>query len=192
MHPLALDPGSTVLLVVDVQEKLCAAMPEGGVPCIERVGVMVEGARILEMPVVVTEQYPRGLGRTVGPVLERLATFAAAPPIFEKVEFAATGNDAVQAHLDGLITRGQVRAAVVVGMEAHVCVYQTVRGLRERGLAVHVALDAVTSRTAANVEIARGLYGACGAVTTSTETVLFDLLGNSGTERFKSISRLIR
>lgn len=191
MHDLALDPTTTALLVVDVQERLCGAMPEGGEPCIRACARLLEGMRVLGVPVMVTEQYPKGLGPTAAPLRALLAAFEPPPAVFEKLEFGACGNDAFARALDARIDAG-LRAIVVCGMEAHVCVYQTVRALAARGLHVHVASDAVCSRDPRNVEVARGLWTASGAIVTSTETVLFDLMGRAGTDAFKAISRIVK
>ena len=191
MHALALDPSSTALLVVDVQERLCLAMPDRGESCIAACARLLEGMRLLGVPVMVTEQYPKGLGPTAPVLRDVLATFDPPVPVFEKLAFGACGNPAFASAIDARVDAG-LRAIVVCGMEAHVCVYQSVRALAARGLRVHVALDAVTSRDPRNVEIARGLWSAAGAIVTSTETVLFDLMGCAGTDTFKAVSRIVK
>lgn len=186
---LALSPKDTAVLIIDVQERLCAAMPEGGAACIKNAGILVDGAAVLGVPVLVTEQYPKGLGHTVPALREKID--AAKAPVFEKVEFAAPANPAFQERLDALVAGG-VRSVVVAGMEAHICVYQSVRALADRGLRVHVASDATCSRSADNAAVARDLWKLAGATVSSTETVLFDLLGAAGTDAFRTISRLVR
>lgn len=182
-------PARTALLVIDVQERLASAMPESA--AIANIDRLLEGARVLGVPVVVTEQYPKGLGATVPALQERLTTFTTAPSVFEKIEFDATENAAVSAHLDRLRAHG-VGSLIVTGMEAHICVFQTARGLVARGFSVHVAGDATASRSPANLDIARGLWRDSGAVSTATETVLFDLLGRASGDAFKAISKLVR
>ena len=182
-------PARTALLVVDVQERLASAMPESA--AIVNIDRLIESARILGLPVAVTEQYPKGLGATVPMLRERLATFTDAPPVLEKLEFDATENAGVSAHLDHLRAHG-VDSVIVTGMEAHICVFQTARGLVARGFAVHVAGDATASRNPVNIEIARGLWRDAGAVSTATESVLFDLLGRASGDAFKAISKLVR
>ena len=191
MTSLRLSPDRTVLLVVDVQERLAAAMPDGGDACMKNVDRLLEGARVLGIPVVVTEQYPKGLGPSAAPLRDRLASFA--PPVspLEKLEFDATANAGVRERLDGLRSSGRTHA-VVCGMEAHICVYQTARGLVDRGWHAHVAFDACASRAPASAKIARGLWARAGAVPTTTESVLFDLLGKAGGDAFKAISQLVR
>lgn len=191
MHALALEPSSTALLIVDVQERLCAAMPDRGESCIAACARLAAGMRVLGVPVMVTEQYPKGLGPTAPALREVLATFDPPVQVFEKLAFGACGDAAFASALDARVEAG-LRAIVVCGMEAHVCVYQSVRALAARGLRVHIALDAVASRDPRNVEIARGLWTASGAVVTSTETALFDLMGRAGTEAFKAVSRIVK
>ncbi len=188
--PLALRSASTALLVIDVQERLLAAMPdEAGKSAVARAVRLVEGAKIVGIPVMVTEQYPKGLGATV-PSLKDEAS-AADATFHEKIEFDATENEAVRAQL--LRWRADGRTAIIVaGMEAHICVYQSARGLASLGFSVHVAYDAVCSREKANVEVARSLYHYAGAWVSSSEVVLFDLVGKAGSDTFKAISKLVR
>lgn len=188
--PLSLRAATTALLVIDVQERLAAAMPqEAGALAIARTERLVEGAAIVGIPTLVTEQYPKGLGGTV-PTLKDKAV-AAGATFLEKVEFDATENEAVRAQL--LRWRADGRTAIIVaGMEAHICVYQSARGLSSLGFTVHVAYDAVCSREKANVEIAKSLYHYAGAWVSSSEVVLFDLVGKAGSETFKAISKLVR
>jgi nicotinamidase-related amidase len=188
---LRLLPERTVLLVVDVQERLAAAMPGSGEPCAKNVDRLLEGARLLALPVLVTEQYPKGLGPSVAPIRDRLATFSPPVTALEKIEFDATRNAGVAAALETLRAAGRTHA-VVCGMEAHICVYQTARGLVDAGWHVHVASDACASRVPANAEIALSLWEKSGAVPTVTETVLFDLLSKAGGDAFKAVSQLVR
>ena len=186
---LRLDPQDTVVAVIDVQEKLVAAMPEEArTRTVRNVANLVEGARVLGVPVIVTEQYPKGLGPTVGPVREAVARIAGAGAPIEKVEFDAC---AVPAFAEALEKLGR-HTVVLAGMEAHICVYQTARALAARGLTVHVPMDAVCSRVPENLAVAEKLYERTGAVTTSTETVLFDLLGRASGDAFKTISKLVK
>ena len=191
-HSLRLTPENTALLVIDVQERLLAAMPEAaGAACVRSIDALLEGARVLRLPVIVSEQYPKGLGRTTPPLADRLASFAEPVRVYEKLEFDAFANAEIARAVTAVAERG-VTNVVVTGMEAHICVYQTVRGLAAHGLSVHVPADATCSRTAANAKIARGLWARCGAVVTSTEAVLFDLVGRAGTDAFKAISKLVK
>jgi len=188
--PLSLRPQSTALLVIDVQERLAAAMPEEArVSAISRTERLLEGAQSVRIPALVTEPYPKGLGPTVASVRTRAEEAGAT--FLEKIEFDATANEGVRAHLERWRSEGRT-AIVLAGMEAHICVYQTARGLSSRGFAVHVAYDAVCSREKANVEVARSLYHYAGAWVSASEVVLFDLVGKAGSDTFKAISKLVR
>jgi nicotinamidase-related amidase len=192
---LELTPDSLALVLVDVQEKLAAAMPEEDRRrCVRKAGMLLDAACRLEVPVMVTEQYPKGLGPTVAELRERLAAFEHAP-VVEKLELDASANAACMDALDHLVTQrgdGSIRTVLVAGMEAHVCVYQTVRGLIGGGFAVHVPWDATCSRDPRDAEVARELWTRAGAVVTSVETVLFDLLGSASHEHFRFVSKLVR
>jgi nicotinamidase-related amidase len=181
---LALDRADALLMVIDVQEKLAAAMPKAPLAELERnAAVLIRAARRLEIPVIATEQYPKGLGPTVASLRELLPQ----EPM-SKMEFSCGASKPIARHVLGS-GRKQV---VVVGMEAHVCVFQTVRDLIDGGFSVFVAQDAVLSRSEANREVGLRLCEKAGATLTSTETVLFDLLGVAGTPEFKELTALIK
>ena len=184
-----LRPESTALVVIDMQERLAAVMPDAS--ACANAGRLIDGARALDMRVLVTEQYPKGLGSTVAPLKEKLAAFATPVPVLEKLDFDACDDPSVAAQLDVLKNVGVV-AIVLAGMEAHICVAQTARGLCDRGFRVLVASDATASRTPENRRIAEGLWSSVLAIPTSTEAVLFDLVRRASGEPFKAISKLIR
>jgi nicotinamidase-related amidase len=176
------------LLVVDIQERLAPAMPEAILAQVLRnTSVMIETAKLLGLPVVVTQQYPKGLGGTL-PVIEDALRDTPSVHRFDKVEFSAAACSDVVA-LAPKLGRDQW---IVTGMEAHVCVYQTARGLLDRGYQAHVVADASCSRSKANWRIGMGLCERAGALITSTEVCVFDLLGRAGTDDFKALSRLIK
>ena len=178
-----LQPSSSVLVIIDVQDRLLAAMPSGTRDAmVANIEHLLEGARLLDVPVLFTEQYPKGLGPTV----DSLAKDGS--EVFEKAEFDATQ---VPDFMKCLSKLGREQL-VVTGMEAHVCVHQTVRGLRAEGFAVHVPFDATCSRDLENRRIAEGLWRASGATVTCAETVLFDWLGRAGGDAFKAISKRLR
>jgi nicotinamidase-related amidase len=178
-----LDRDDAVLLVVDIQERLAVAMAERE-KVVANAGHLIAGARLLGVPVVHTEQYPKGLGPTVA---ELRAVLEPAAPV-EKLTFDCCGEPAFAPALKA-VGRSTV---VVSGMETHVCVLQTVLGLLAQGLAVHVAADAVCSRNAENHRLALELMRDAGAVVTCTETVLFQLLVRAGTPEFKAIQARIK
>jgi nicotinamidase-related amidase len=180
-------PSSTVLLVVDVQEKLAAAMPvEAMATLVKNAGILLQTAHTLGLRVLASEQYPKGLGPTVAPLAAKLGEMGVA--LMPKMTFDA-GSDLAIARA---LADSGAKSVVVIGMEAHVCVFQTARELVKRGYATHVVADAVTSRTDENRRIGLSLCERAGAVLTATETVAFDLLQQAGTDEFKAISKLLR
>ncbi len=171
------------VLVVDVQEAFRPHLA-GFDALVRHVRLLVEGARALDVPVVATEQYPEGLGRTAVEVLEVLGD----AEILPKLEFSAVRAP----RFDDLLGRLGRSQLVVCGLEAHVCVHGTVVDLLGRGLSVHLAIDAVESLDPVNREIGvrRALAG--GAHPSSVEMALFELLGTAGSEAFKPVHRLIK
>lgn len=178
-------PSNTALLVVDVQEKLAAAMPPEALAELEKnAGILLEAAALLGVPVVVSEQYPKGLGPTVPSIAAKLGGVVPTA----KMSFDACSELAISRAL----TETGARNVVVIGMETHVCVFQTARELVKRGYATYVVADAVTSRREDNRRIGLSLCERAGATVTATETVAFDLLAAAGSPEFKAISKLIR
>jgi nicotinamidase-related amidase len=170
-----LSRGHAALVVVDVQEgfRSYACFKEVARACSK----LVQGARILELPRLVSEQYPKGLGHTAAEVgLED------EPPI-EKTVFSA-------ARADGFDLQGRSQA-IVCGIETHVCVSQTVHDLLDRGVQVHVPADAVGSRHELDYERGLERLERAGAVVSTVESVLFELLERAGTPEFKAVQRLI-
>jgi nicotinamidase-related amidase len=176
-----LDRSRAALAVIDVQEAFRPAVLD-----FERVAanvaVLIQGARILEMPVVVTEQYPTGLGETVPEVAEHLE---GVEPI-EKLCFSAVDANRFPAALEG---RDQI---VLCGIETHVCVNQTAEDLLATGREVHVVQDAVSSRTVANRDLGLQKMEHSGATLTSVEMALFELLRAAGTPEFKQVQALVK
>jgi nicotinamidase-related amidase len=179
-----LDRNNAVLVVIDVQEKLCRAMDD---KVLERltgnIGVLQEAARELGIPVVATEQYVKGLGETLCVLKERLTD-----PALEKMTFSCCGESSFPERLKSL-GRKQV---IITGMETHVCVLQTVIELLDAGYTVHLVRDAVMSRRKENWFVGLEAARDAGAVITSTEAALFQLLRVAGTEEFKRLSKLVR
>ncbi|HKK01116.1 MAG TPA: isochorismatase family protein [Desulfuromonadales bacterium] len=179
-----LDREKTVLLVVDVQEKLVPNLPQQVyLRTLANIRFLTDCARQLGVPVMVTEQYPKGLGHTVSELkaVDDEKTFA-------KVSFSCCGEPSFMEHLQGL-KRSQV---LVTGMEAHVCVYQTVLGLLGLGLQPHLVRDAVISRGKVDYLNALELARAAGATVTTAETALFQLMRSSAIPEFKAISALLK
>jgi nicotinamidase-related amidase len=183
---MRLDRGNTVLVVIDVQEKLMPVIDRAK-DVVRNVDRLVRGCHVMRVPAILTEQYVRGLGATVGPVRKAFEETTGYRPI-EKSCFSAHGCEAFAAQLAAL-ERKQV---LIAGVEAHVCVYQTVRDLLGAGMQVTIVADAVSSRTAENKEIALRRLTSDGAKLSSTEMALFELAVISGTDEFRAISKLIK
>jgi nicotinamidase-related amidase len=174
-----LDAKRAALVVVDVQEGFRPAIP-GFDRIAAATATMVRGAAAMDVPIVVTEQYPKGLGPTVPEVAEHLPD--GVEPLAKTVFSAASA--------DGFALGGREQA-IVCGIEAHVCVNQTVLELLDGGLEVHVVTDAVGSRSPADRELGIAKAERAGAWPTSVETALFELLGKAGDDRFKQVLGLV-
>ena len=176
---MKLDRDHTTLVVIDVQEAFRKALPS-----FEEVAAatatLVQGAAAVGIPIVVTEQYPKGLGNTAPEVADELPP--GVTPI-EKVCFSAP-------EAEGFDLAGRDQA-LVCGIEAHVCVNQTTLDLLTEGVEVHVARDAVGSRSDENREVGLTKAERAGAVITSVETALFELVGRAGTEQFKRVQKVV-
>jgi nicotinamidase-related amidase len=179
---MKLDRSRAALVVVDMQEAFRTAVLDFD-EVVRNVATLVRGARILGVPTLVTEQYPKGLGHTVPEVSEHLDV----TPI-EKVSFSAVEANGFSGALHAA-RRDQV---LLCGIEAHVCVNQTAQDLIADGAEVHVAQDAVTSRTAENRALGVHRMERSGAIATSVETALFELLRRAGTPEFKEVQALVK
>jgi nicotinamidase-related amidase len=175
-----LDRNRAALVVIDVQEAFRKALPDFD-RVAQSVATLVQGAEAMDVPIVFTEQYPQGLGRTVPEVSDHLPDDL--EPI-EKVCFSAAQAEGFD--LDDL------DQALVCGIETHVCVNQTVLDLLDQGVEVHLVGDAVGSRSEENRQL--GLHRAerSGAVLTSVETALFELLRGSDAAEFKQVQALVK
>jgi nicotinamidase-related amidase len=176
-------PTNTLLVVIDVQGRL-AHIVHDSERLLRNVGILIQGMNVLNVPIVVTEQYPKGLG----PTEEHLRTLLGDTKVIVKDTFSCCGEFSFELRLDELHRTN----IVVCGIETHVCVFQTVRDLCGMGYTVHVVTDAVSSRTPENRDLGLRRMEQFGAKLTSTEMVLFELLGTSGTEEFKAISKLVK
>lgn len=174
--------GDTALVVVDVQERLVPAIAGHG-RVVWNIRRLIDAARILGLPVVASEQYPAGLGPTVAELAERLDS-----PIPEKLTFSCLGCPGM---FEGLEERG-VSKLLVSGIEAHVCVQQTVLDLMSAGWKVYVAADAVGSRFDVDHRTALRRMDASGAILTTAEAAIFEWCQAAGSAAFKQISRLVR
>lgn len=179
--PELLSRRDCALLVVDVQDKLVRLVPDFA-RLVWNVRRLIDGAKLLGVPVLATEQYPQGLGPTIAELAERLHDRPA------KQAFSCAGCEAVMQALRDL-DRPQV---LVVGIEAHVCVLQTALDLISQGFRVYVAVDAVGSRHALDQQTALRRLQACGASLVTTEMALFEWCQTAAAAEFKAISALVR
>jgi len=180
-------PHSSLLLVVDVQERLACSMPKDSLErLVKSARLLLEAAAVLGVPVITSEQYPKGLGPTLQPIAELLSARGVSPR--EKLDFDASSDPRISTEIASVAPR----SVIIVGMEAHVCVYQTARELVRRGYLVHVVADAVSSRTEENRRAGLSLCERTGAVVTVAEAVAFDWLERAGTPAFRAISKLVR
>jgi len=182
-HPRLLNKSNAVLLIIDVQESFRKAIPEFA-NLTRDISILVEASKILKMPVLVTEQYPDGLGHTVAEIEACLGPHQK----FEKTTFSCCQREDFCAALEAT-NRKQV---LVTGIEAHVCVNQTVHDLLSMDYSPHLIVEALASRSNRNKDIGLQKMISSGAVPSSLETALFELLIESGTETFKSVQRLIK
>ncbi len=178
--------GRTALAVIDAQERLAAAMPADDYARFLRATLdLLAMARELAMPVLVTEQYPKGLGPTVPEIRDALGDAA---PAAEKLTFSAFGCEPFAA---AVRERGLV-GLIVTGMEAHVCVVETALDALAADLKVFVPHDGVCSRDPRDRAAGLELLRSAGAAVTSSETLLFQALGRAGTPAFKTLSARLR
>lgn len=185
-HAMRLQRAGTALVVVDVQERLFQAMdPDHREEVVRNIKVLASAARRLGLPIVVTEQYPKGLGHTLPEIRETLGRDV--EPI-AKVAFSCCGASGFRERLQAM----GARRVILAGIEAHVCVLLTALDLRAEGYAVHVAADAVTSRTQGNWRLAMEQLRQADVVVTATETVLFQLLERADSDEFRELAPLIR
>ena len=175
---------NTALVVIDVQGKLAQLMHEKET-FFANVERMVKGAQVLEMPVLWTEQAPDKLGETIPQIREPLLN--ATEPI-AKICFSCCGAQGFMGQLKSL-NRTQL---LITGLETHICVYQTVRDLLNMRYKVQIVADAVSSRTLENKQLGLERMKEAGAVLTSTEMALFELLRVAEGPKFKAISQLVK
>lgn len=178
-----LDSKNSFVLLVDVQEKLLPLMDQ---PMLleEKLLILLQGALHMQIPLLISEQYPKGLGRT----MPALAPFKELARCFEKTSFSL---GAVPEFNQSLETLGR-KSVVICGIEAHICVLQTAHDLMEKGFEVHIPFDAVSSRDPAKRDQALSRLARAGAVITNIESIFFEWLRDSRAPQFKTLSGLIR
>lgn len=181
MTSLRMTASDTALVVIDVQDKLLAKMPTAA-SLVRNVAFLVDAANELGVPVLATEQYPKGLGPTTAELARRLP---ADPPA--KTTFSCCG---AAGFLADLRTRGRPNV-VLAGMEAHVCVLHTALDLIDAGFTVFLPADAIASRRELDHAVALRRLERAGAVPTTAETVVFEWVGDAAHPQFKAVSKLV-
>ncbi len=169
--------------MVDIQERLFPHMDKGE-ELLRKSLILLEGLKVLDVPVLVTEQYPKGLGPTIEPVRQALEPFSA----IEKRAFSCCDEPDFTSSMDP----SSRNAVIICGIEAHVCIMQTVVDLLEEGFLPVVVADCTASRQPEDKQVALERMRQEGAVVTTTESILFELARVSGTDQFRSISRLVK
>lgn len=183
---MLLDAAKASFLLIDVQERLLPAMTGGG-DVVKRCGILLAAARTLDLPVTVSEQYPKGLGPTVAPLREAFGN----APVFEKLAFSVWRDAALKAHLIRHHEQGRP-LLIAAGIEAHVCVLQSCIDLAKAGFGVFAVADAMASRHPASAALAEARMRDAGVQVINTEMAVFELLGRAGTAEFKDLSKLIK
>lgn len=184
-HVRLLDRTRAQLLVIDIQEKLIGTIHKVEA-MMDRTRLVIAAARTLDIPIMISEQYPKGLGPTNASVREACGNAA---PVFAKTAFSCLRDDAIRQHI---ATDKARRQLVIVGMEAHVCVLQTALDAVAHGYSVFVAGDAISSRSASDIDAAKHRMAQAGVAMISAEMALFEWLERSGTAEFKTLSPLLR
>ncbi len=182
MKKFKLKKAHTGIVIIDIQEKLMPAM-EQKQRVVNNIINLLHLSKQFDLPVVITEHYPKGLGTTLPEVREFLTT----RPI-EKVFFNCCDVE----EFNNILDSHNLENVILTGVESHICVFQTCLSLLEKGYNVHVPLDAIDSRVSENWQIGLDLMKDAGAVITSTETVIYQILERAGTKEFKEMLRLIK
>jgi nicotinamidase-related amidase len=184
MHSNSLDIDTCVLVVVDVQEAFRKAIPDFA-ETLSRIAIAIRGFQLLDRPIVVTEQYPKGLGRTAEELLLSLPDDAS---FVEKSTFSSYAEPTFVAELE----KFQANQIVICGVEAHVCVNQTAHDLLAAGYQVHLLADCVASRYQHDREAGISKMMASGVVPSSMEMALFEMMRDSRHEKFRAVQALIK
>lgn len=183
---MLLDATKASLLLIDMQERLLPAMAEAA-DVERRCTILLKAAKALELPIAVSEQYPKGLGHTVSSLKADIGN----APVFEKLSFSCWRDDALKPYLIGHHEQGRP-LVIVAGIEAHVCVLQSCIDLANAGFGVFAVADAMSSRQPTSVALALDRMRQAGVTIINTEMAVFELLKRAGTAEFKALSALIR
>lgn len=183
-HISRISRGQAALAIIDMQEAFRKVIPDFDTVA-SRISKAVQGARILNVPVIVTEQYPQGLKHTAQEIIDALP---AELKVIEKTCFSSCG---AEDFLSELLSRN-IKQVLLCGIEAHICVMQTALDLLERGLEVHLLVDCITSRKPENKLAALARLTQAGAVQSTLEMALFEIMRGSDSPQFKQIQVLIK
>lgn len=183
-HGNTLDGRRSALVIIDMQEAFRTSIADFA-EIAARIAIAAEGARLLDLPIIVTEQYPKGLGHTAEEIKTMLPPYVT--PL-EKTAFSACGAGGFSNYLQ----QASVQQVLVCGIEAHICVNQTTHDLLARGYQVHLLTDCISSRTEHNKRAALDKMRQSGALDSSLELALFELLRDSQHAQFKAIQKLIK
>lgn len=183
-HVSQLSRESTALAVIDMQEAFRPVMPDFA-EVASRIALAVEGARLLEVPVIVTEQYPKGLKHTAEEIIARL------PAELKPIEKSCFSSCGAEDFVSQLVARN-VKQVLVCGIEAHICVLQTTLDLLARDLEVFLLVDCITSRRPENKQAALARLTQAGAIHSTLEMVLFEMMRTADSPQFKAIQTLIK
>ncbi len=183
-HKNTLEAKQTVLAIIDMQESFRSVISDFAETA-ARIALVAHAVRLLNIPIIITEQYPKGLGHTANEIKAVLPTNL---KVIEKTAFSSCGAQEFEAELE----RTQALHVLICGIEAHICVNQTTHDLMERGYRVHLLTDCITARVEHNKEVGLAKMQQSGAIPSSTELALFELLRDAKHEQFKAIQRLIK
>ena len=175
---------NTQAILIDMQEKLLKVMPEKE-ELLRRTEILLKGLKLLDIPVIVSQQYTKGLGMT-DPTLMEAGGFTS---YLDKITYSCFADEGIRKAVESNPER---KTVLLFGIESHICLWQTAQDLLDSGYQVEVVCDCVASRKEADREIALRRREKSGAVLTTTEACLFELLEKAGTEEFRAISRLIK
>jgi nicotinamidase-related amidase len=184
MQPNTLQLGQTAFVVIDMQESFRHIISDF-VETSARIALMTHAVRLLNVPLIITEQYPKGLGRTASEILSVL------PPDYEVIEKTAFSSCGASGFIKAL-DETKAWQVIVCGIEAHICVNQTTHDLLANGYQVHLLTDCITARTQNNKIVGMEKMVRSGAILTSIEMALFELMRDAKHEQFKAIQKLIK
>ncbi len=185
-HPFSPQKGKQALVIIDVQDSFIKVMKaEVFSQVIKNIKLLIALAEKLNLPIILTEQYPKGLGKTVTQIQQSLKSYQ---PI-EKLSFSSIGDDGFKARLKELKS---TTAIILSGIETHVCILQTALDLLASGYKVYVAADATCSQRKLDWEMGLRVMDKADVIITTTEALIFQLLSKAGTEEFKFMSRLLK